>query len=128
MPVPTIIPGERAAEIIRDRTAYWVKRAMAVKETKTALPDGASGVVLLFRANNPERFEGRVIGRVVSDDGEGTVEIVLKGDASRVRFEPLTLERWKEMSIIGQDELLAVIPDTETLIAYYWNDWVSDDW
>ena len=38
MPVPTIIPGERAAEIIRDRTAYWVKRAMAVKET--ILPDG----------------------------------------------------------------------------------------
>lgn len=104
--------------------------ALAVKEVEALLPGGEQGVALSYCANNPVRFEQRLVGRVLSDDGAGTVEVALTGggEGTTAKFEPLTLERWKQMSIVDQDELLAVIPDTETLIAYYWNDWVSDDW
>lgn len=107
--------------------------ALGVRQQDVVLPDGTKGVSLQYRVNNPERFEHRFEGTVEYDDKLGTVEVQrtqdpLLEEADVYRFEPLTLETWKTLNVLGADEMVKELPDDSALVNFYWMDWVPDSW
>jgi hypothetical protein len=124
----------RVTHLINDAVTYRFI-GVAPRQDEVALPGGEVGVRVRIVVNNPERFEQQIVGRVLLDTDDAVeVERVSPDVASEdlyvVRFEPLTMQRWKEMAadIACFDELEREITTEDELHLYYRGGWCPSSW